>query len=162
MAWLSTIASISSYLLLPLTFIFKSLLIVLAPVIHLGSYFAAAALLPLKLLVKFETLYIYLGVAAIIGLITGSILYLSSSILVMVFDLNSAPADRNQSAASIRATKEQKELEGAWKSSLSKSGPDRWRSKPTEWQDLDRGKRRDDTGLLGQTIIEEDDDSDEY
>ena len=59
-------------------------------------------------------MFIYLGVAAIIGLITGSVLHLSSSLLVSVFNLTATSEETGRSAASVRAAHEQKKLEQAW------------------------------------------------
>jgi len=123
-------------------------------------------LLPLRLLVKFETLYIYLGVAAVIGLITGSILHVSSSVLVSLFDLTPGPEEAGRSAASVRAARERKKLEQAWQSSSIKSEQVKWGSgisleRYTDWVGKDAGQRREDQGVIGQTIIEEDDDSED-
>lgn len=137
---------------------------VLAPVVHLGSYILSGILLPLTLLAKLETLYIYLGVAAVIGLISGSILHLSSTVLISLFNLAPGPEETGRTAASVRAAREQKKLEDAWRSSSSKGdrkvADSSLEKRYTEWLEKDTGKRRDD-GLLGQTILEEDDDSED-
>jgi hypothetical protein len=54
MTWLTATTTVFSYLILPFTFAFRILLIILAPALYLGSYVLAAALLPLRLLAKFE------------------------------------------------------------------------------------------------------------
>jgi hypothetical protein len=54
MTWLTVIGSTFYYLLLPLTTVFGWLLVLLAPVLHLGSYILSGILLPLSLLAKFE------------------------------------------------------------------------------------------------------------
>lgn len=65
----------------------------------------------------------------------------------------------------MRAARENKKLEDAWQSSSSR-GEAKLRRDPlvemkyAEWLEKDVGKRRDD-GLLGQTILEEDDDSED-
>ncbi|KAI9786870.1 MAG: hypothetical protein M1839_005101 [Geoglossum umbratile] len=69
-----------SYLLYPL-------LLLLFPVFHLGRYTLRVALVPFHLLVKFETLYIFAGVAAVIGIITGSLLHLFSTVVVSALNL---------------------------------------------------------------------------
>jgi hypothetical protein len=113
----------------------------------------------------YKTLYIYLGVAALIGLLTGSILHMSSSILVSIFNLTPTPEETGRSAASVRAAREKKKLEQAWQSSTIKSERGGWKVEPstekkyTEWLETDHSQRREDQGLLGQTILEEDDDS---
>jgi hypothetical protein len=185
MAWLSILGSILYYLSLPFAIIFTTiynwLIIGLAPILHLGHYLLSGLLLPLKLIAKFEvgptfflyivadsskTLYIYLGVAAVIGLLTGFLLHISSSILVSLFNLNPAPEETTQSAASVRAARETKKLEQAWQSSTFKSER-AWKaessrdSKYAEWLETDLGKRREDQGLFRQTILEEEDDSED-
>jgi hypothetical protein len=112
-----------------------------------------------------QTLYIYLGVAAVIGLVTGSILHLSSTVLISLFDLTPAPEEEGRSAASVRAEREKRKLEDAWQSSSSR-GEARLRADPAmekryaEWLEKDVGRRMED-GVLRQTILEEDDDSED-
>jgi hypothetical protein len=107
-----------------------------------------------------KTLYIYLGVAAVIGLLTGSILHMSSSLLVSIFNLTPTPEETGRSAASMRAARETKKLEQAWQSSKTKIQGGDWKDdssmakKFSEWLETDQG-------LLRQTILEEDDDSEE-
>ncbi|TVY55434.1 hypothetical protein LCER1_G002704 [Lachnellula cervina] len=167
MAWFTIVISIFSYILLPIKLLFRALLILLAPVLHLGSYVFTGFMLPLRLLAKFETLYIYLGVAAVIGVVTGSLLHIFSTVLISMFDLAAVPEDTGRTAASIRAAREQKKLEGAWESSISKSESARLKRDPstrkqqTEWLESELSKRRENQLLLGQTIIEEDDDSED-
>jgi hypothetical protein len=177
MTWLSVLGSVLYYLSLPFTIIFDWILVALAPVLHMGQYLLSAFLFPLRLLSKFEvgknilfsctlligheTLYIYLGVAAVIGLLTGSILHISSSILVSVFNLTPAPEETGRSAASVRAAREKKKkLEQAWQSSTTRTERGKLKEDPSmekkfsEWLETDQG-------LLSQTILEEDDDSEE-
>ena len=74
------------------------------------------------------------------------------------------PEVKGRSAASVRAAREKKKLEDAWQSSSSR-GDARLKADPamekkySEWLEKDT-KRRED-GLLGHTILEEDDDSEE-
>lgn len=165
MTWLSVTGSVFSYLILPFTTILGWLLAALSPILHLGNYIISGLLLPLRLIAKFETLYIYLGVAAVIGLITGSLLHLSSVVLVSVLNLTPIPEEIGRSAASVRSAREQKKLEEVWQSSKAQADQARWRSdtsterKYAEWLEKDIGKRREEQGVLGQTILEEDDDS---
>jgi len=165
MTWLLAIVRTVYYLLLPFITVLGWLLVLLAPVGHLGNYLLSGMLLPVTLLAKFETLYIYLGVAAVIGLVTGSILHLSSTLLISMLNLSPLPEETQRSAASVRAAREQKKLEDAWQSSAVESDQPRWKvdismeAKHGDWSEKDATKRREDHGLLGQTIIEEDDDS---
>lgn len=118
------------------------------------------------LLAKFETLYIYLGVAAVIGLVTGSILYLSSTVLVSLFDLTPTPEEKGRTAASVRAAREKKKLEQVWQDSQVKDEDGNWRNdisteKYAEWLEKNATQRGDHHGLLGLTILEEEDDSED-
>lgn len=90
---------------------------------------------------------------------------MSSAVLVSIFNLTPTTEETGRSAASVRADREQKRLENAWQDSFSKSPPtksvaDTSMEKYAEWLDKDSGKRRDDQGLFG-TILEEDDDSED-
>jgi len=106
-----------------------------------------------------QTLYIYLGVAVIVGLITGSILHLSSSVLVSLFNLSSNPEQSGRTAASIRAARAQKKRDSQGFGSMREIDPS-IEKKYARWLEKNGGGR-EEQGLLGQTIIEEDDDSED-
>lgn len=168
MTWLSATGHFFYYLFLPVTTFLSWLLVGLAPFLHLGTYALYGFLLPIRFLSKFETLYIYFGVAALIGLLTGFILHVSSNMLVSLFNLRLPSEDSGRTAASVRAAREQQKLEEAWQtSSLAQINQSNWKSDETinrdylEWIDKERGNRRDGQGLLSQTILEEDDDSED-
>ena len=114
-----------------------------------------------------QTLYIYLGVAALIGLVTGSILHLSSALLTSLFNLNPTHEEKGRSEASISSASEDGKLEKIWRNSLTKEyqqslhHDSSLEKKYAEWLEKDIGKRKEDYGLLGQTIIEEEDDADD-
>jgi hypothetical protein len=114
-----------------------------------------------------QTLYIYFGVAALIGLITGSILHFSSSVLNKILNLQTPPGAKGRTAASVRAAREKKKVEDAWQAPTA-VGIVRGRlvidgssKRYPEYVEKDRGKRSPGQGLLSQTILEEDDDSDD-
>ncbi|TGO60109.1 hypothetical protein BCON_0038g00240 [Botryotinia convoluta] len=156
--WLSIIGSTFYYISLPIIVISNWLLailrIALAPLLHLGNSLVSAMLLPLK------TIIIFLGSAIVIGLITGSLLRVSSSILASLFKLTSGPEDTDLSVASIRAAREHKKRN-------SKPDPLKWKVDPSVekrysgWLEKDGGRKKDEHGLSAQIIIEEDDDSDD-
>ena len=94
-------------------------------------------------------------------------MHLCSTVLVSVLNLAPIPEDKSRTAASVRDVWEQTNLEEAWKSSSSREGqrvPASSSSRAKQYTErLEKdviGKRRED-GLFGQTILEEDDDSDE-
>jgi hypothetical protein len=97
----------------------------------------------------------------LVGLVTGSLLHLSSTVLVSLFNLTPIPEEQGRSAVSVRGAQEQRKLGEVGQSSSStglRSDPS-LEKKYVEWLEKDVGKRKEDQGLLGQTIIEEDDDS---
>ena len=104
--------------------------------------------------------------AAIIGLLTGSFLHFSSSMLTKALNLKASPEQSGRTAASVPATREKKRLEDAWQASTPiRSNQARTRvdtSKDySEYIEKDRGKRKEGQGLLSQIILEEDDDSED-
>ncbi|KAI9746527.1 MAG: hypothetical protein M1818_000240 [Claussenomyces sp. TS43310] len=167
MTWLSTTRSIAFYLILPITAIYNILLVLFAPAIHLASYLLHALLAPVKFMGRFETLYIYFGVAALIGIITGSVLHFSSSLLITALGLRPTAEEKTRTAASVREARQQKKLEDSWQTSTraardTAARAELLRQEYAEYFDRDRGKRKDGAGLLSQTILEEDDDSDNF
>lgn len=101
-----------------------------------------------------------MGSAVIIGLISGSLLRVSSSILASLFKLTTGPEDTRRSVAPIRAAREHEKRD---------STPDvsKWKVDPpvekrySGWLENDGGRKKDEHGLSAQIIIEEDDDSDD-
>lgn len=80
-----------------------------------------------------------------------------------VLNLTSEPRENGRSAASVRAAREKKRLEDAWETSNTKKEIDSGDSSPSRKQAvwLDRGRRGGKEGLLRQTILEEDDTSED-
>ena len=183
MSWLSALGAALSYITLPIrilgAWIISLFIVLIGPVVHLGDYIVSGLLLPIRLFAKLEvkghrtalkrtllniwqTLYIYLGVAAILGLITGSILHISSSLLISLFNLTAIRDDSLRSAASIRATRQTTKLQDALQATAGSFGGDTLvEKKYAEWLGKDLGSRGGHHGLLRQTIIEEDDDSED-
>lgn len=114
-----------------------------------------------------QTLYTYLGVAALIGLLTGSLLHFFSKMLRVLFHLHPIPEGNGRTAASIYTLREKKRLEDARQSPTPLRG--NWGSRLldeqsieyAEYLDKGRGRWKEGQGLLSQTILEEDDDSEE-
>lgn len=110
-----------------------------------------------------QTLYIYLGVAALIGLFTGSFLHFSSRILAEVLNLHTSHDESGRAVYSIRAG-ERKRSKDIWKASAPiRVGRVRKKTEETskdypEYIEKDRGKRKDEQGLLSQTILEDSED----
>ncbi|KAL1392276.1 hypothetical protein HDK64DRAFT_70104 [Phyllosticta capitalensis] len=116
-AYLALILTASYYLVcLPLFTLFRwtfilvaplyfALQFVLLPLVYLGRFSLQAALLPLTLLAKLETIYIYVGVASVIGIIAGCALHVSTRVLKSMFGLDNtcSKSPHVRSAADYRA-----------------------------------------------------------
>ncbi|KAI9721448.1 MAG: hypothetical protein M1812_002210 [Candelaria pacifica] len=117
--------------------------------------------MPLRILGKFETLYIFFGVAAVVGILTGSVLHLSSSFLITTLNLQSGPEEDEPLPISIVAARRQKRsarLETPMvKLKQSPRIDTSMNREYADWLEKDRGRRKN--GLLSTTILEEDDDS---
>lgn len=163
-----------------------------SPFIYLGHFIAQTGFLPIRFLAKlevrllldgncqilmyiFQTLYIFFGVAIIVGLITGLILHFLSKTSTHMLGLDIPPLEREKkarghTAASYRASRDQRkkldrELTTAAKARLHvldplvrealQHSPGGRASMP---QSPNTPRRRD--GLLSTTILEEVEDSD--
>ncbi|KAI6864972.1 hypothetical protein KC338_g5253 [Hortaea werneckii] len=85
----------------------------LQPVVYLARFILICLLAPFRLLVKFETLYIYLGTAALVGLTIGLMVSLIYGSLSNIIGSNTTPAaaaaqSRLRSAKEYRETKKRK------------------------------------------------------
>ncbi|KAG9658738.1 hypothetical protein KCU98_g17600, partial [Aureobasidium melanogenum] len=127
-------------LLSPIT---SLLLFLLQPLVLFAQLLAYCALVPLRFLQKFETIYIYLGVACITGISTGLLLHFVYSFLHSNLHLASEPAVRGPTSKQYRASPRRKEAmlspTLSMSSVLDTPGAGRY-------------------GLLAQTIHEEDSD----
>ncbi|CAK3833410.1 Hypothetical predicted protein [Lecanosticta acicola] len=129
----------------------------LQPVFYLGRFMVACLALPYTLAVRLETIYIYLGIAAIVGVLgglTGRGVY---SILRKLLSLDKKPvATPRRSVKQYREEKRQKKLRD--EPLLASSQTARPLS-PGSVSMSDNGARRSrpQRGLLNQIIHEEDD-----
>ncbi|KAG9553133.1 hypothetical protein KCU86_g20530, partial [Aureobasidium melanogenum] len=127
-------------LLSPIT---SLLLFLLQPLVLFAQLLAYCALVPLRFLQKFETIYIYLGVASITGISCGLLLHFIYSFLHSNLHLASEPAVRGPTSRQYRASRRRKEAmlspTLSMSSVLDTPGAGRY-------------------GLLAQTIHEEDSD----
>jgi hypothetical protein len=104
----------------------------------------------------------------VIGLSTGTFLYFLSTLLTAILSLNSPSDETGRTAASVRATRQKKRIEALQESSNAQA---RIRIEETlnmkreyeSWLEKDRKLGRGGAGLLArsQTILEEEDDSDD-
>ncbi len=131
MDYLSATLTVLYYFAYPIFFILQVILsilaIITAPLLHLGHYFLYACYYPIHILGKFEvlllaprinsriidiapqTLYIFLGVAVLVGALTGTSLHYASGLIVSLLRLKSQPEEqRGRTLASYRQEKRDK------------------------------------------------------
>ncbi|EKG16160.1 hypothetical protein MPH_06597 [Macrophomina phaseolina MS6] len=134
-------------LALVLSPVYYGLQFVLLPFIYLAHIVWRILVLPFVLLAKLETLYVYLGVAGIIGVFAGGVLYFSFSLLKSTFNLDSYDDVYGVTAAEYRAARRKRKAEESYAEAPILVGHGR----PKDLRFL---KPRD---VLVQTILEEDD-----
>jgi len=123
------------------------LMFVLQPVIYLGLVISYCVTWPFYFLLRFETLYIFLGTAGLIGLASGLLLHFYYGFMYSLFGL--APhhnTKKIRTAKEYRESVREREPKSPIKAPLSPTG---------HFSDGNpsRGRR----GLLSQTILEETD-----
>ncbi|KAF1983390.1 hypothetical protein K402DRAFT_382837 [Aulographum hederae CBS 113979] len=93
------------------------LYLIVLPVVYLAGYVADVGRGVWRVLGRFETLYIYLSTAFLVGLVAGGILYLTSSFLssILGLDSDSQPDKPTRSIADFRANRKTKKAPGRTK-----------------------------------------------
>ncbi|CAF3458369.1 hypothetical protein SNK03_008797 [Fusarium graminearum] len=136
-------------ILIPLSLVTNVLLTVFAPVIYLFSYTIAGVRSVWAFLAGLEPLYTFFGAAAGVGIMAGVTIALFSSIITSYLGMqNNDPGPKRS------ASKESLLETGSRRDSLSSDTDLGW-----QWLDSSSSRRRPTSGLLSQTIHEEDDDS---
>ena len=111
-----------------------------------------------------QTLYIFFGIAALVGIVTGTSLHYVSSFIISMLDLDRSPEEqRGQSLATCRVEKRERAhaeipiLEARQKQILQNNDLG-LRENHMDWNAIKRGRER--VGIRINTIIEEEDSSD--
>ena len=193
MSYISTALTVAYYLASPIIFLLKILLsvllVIIAPILHLGQYSFYVCWYSLHLLGKFEviygptqyclvfevanrnvqTLYIFFGVAIFIGALTGTSLHYITSCMISILHLESQPEEEEgeRSLAEYRARKQEiKEKEDplreVTRKSLTLPKTDAILANDLKnwgWKKEERGRSRN--GLIPNTILEEEDSSEQ-
>ncbi|KAK4543153.1 hypothetical protein LTR36_005931 [Oleoguttula mirabilis] len=151
------------YLAVAVLFVLKLLYrpagFLLQPFVYLGRFIVACLIAPFQLLVRFETLYIYLGVAAIAGLTVGLAVSYAYGSLSSLLRLGSEPESApGRTAKEYRVAKrtEKAKLEAPLMTAGAHS-PAAVSPSHMSMSDSARKARRS-KGLLNQTIMEVDSD----
>ena len=109
-----------------------------------------------------QTLYIYFGVAVLVGIASGALLHHSIRFIIRAFGMDSASEERGRTLASYRAEKAERQARKAryaiQGSLLSPRLDSSFKDEHSEWSTQNRGLGT--KGLLSTTILEEDDSSD--
>lgn len=184
--WRTVVASIFHYSTLPILISFRTAISILhtifLPLIYLSSFFYSIAVYPFSLLWKLEvsascfvkyaesyysqTIYIYLSIAAFIGVLTGCILYFFSSILIELLSLDQpAPPLFDQLTKSIYGgrtlgTPSESTLAICEKTEQDEGVP--WYSGKQARKLETLSRRRGLDGLRNQPILEEDSDDSHF
>ncbi|MCJ1388352.1 hypothetical protein MMC18_001198 [Xylographa bjoerkii] len=163
---LSTTAVVLYYVCFPVIIIWKlllaALLFVAAPLLHVAHYLIHGVLWPIRQLGKLETLYIYFGVAALVGILTGAILHYSINFIVRSLGIDRVAQERGRTLSSYRAEKTERQAK-KMRQTLPKVGlkplrPDTvLKEEYSDWLKQDKGFGT--KGLLSTTILEEEDSS---
>ncbi|MCJ1382900.1 hypothetical protein MMC17_006013 [Xylographa soralifera] len=165
-AVLSTTVTVLYYIGFPVIIIVRllvaALIFVAAPVLHVAHYLIHGVLWPIRQLGRLETLYIYFGVAVLVGILTGAILHYSIKFLVRNLGIDRIAEERGRTLSSYRAEKTEKQAEKI-RQTLPKVAlrPMRLdtglKEEYSDWLKKDKGFGT--KGLLSTTILEEEDSS---
>lgn len=168
MDYLSILKLMVHYLSYPILILSKPITILLlaliTPIFRTAQGIVHTCLWPLRFMARFETLYIFLSVALLVGLLAGVALHYTSGILTALFDLdcNSEEPQRGRTMASYRARREKLRCKTRIPPMVTQVSPSAAREN-TLRNDFAHPFERDTPlkkSLLTATILEEDDTSD--
>ncbi|KAG8532118.1 uncharacterized protein KY384_003755 [Bacidia gigantensis] len=177
MDYIGTSMNVLYYLAFPIIYIVQALCSILwtasAPLIYLGHYVLYACWYPFHVLGKFElinqqTIYVFFGVATLVGLLTGTGVHFASRLVASILHIDALAKEsgqRGRTIAEYRASKdeslEQTDDLGKAVQQVEIQRKDTERAnelKDWDWAAEDRGRSRN--GSLPNTILEEEDSSD--
>ncbi|KAK0285688.1 hypothetical protein LTR35_005028 [Friedmanniomyces endolithicus] len=132
--------------------LYRPVAFLLQPLVYLGHFILACLIAPFALLAKFETLYIYLGIAALVGVAIGLAQRYLYGRLSRLLRLDSKPkvSPPARTAKEYREAKRREQAKA--EAPLISAG-----SRPPSYLSTPESARngRSSRGLLGQTIMEE-------
>lgn len=183
--YLSIVWTGVSYIVYPVFYIVLLILhilsIIAAPLLHAGQYLMYACFwYPIHVLAKFEvidsvhsidlttkqtpqTLYIFFGVAVLLGALTGTSLHYASAFLTTLFAMDNRHEEpRGRRLSSYRGEKqgslEKDSAPSVTQTRMSSSGDGREHS---GWKRSNKGRGSHRNGLIPNTILEEVDSTDD-
>lgn len=139
----------------PVSILLNIILALLSPVFYTVSYCLKPFVYVYNILPRLKPLYLFFGSAAFVGILAGVALLLTSNVLTSVTGMQRDERDDDK--------QELIERDGSTGTATPvKRLEDLYSLQESEWQWLDKAPdsgRRRTPGLLGQIILEEDDDS---
>ncbi|KAL6881576.1 hypothetical protein J3F83DRAFT_722786 [Trichoderma novae-zelandiae] len=147
---------------IPLSYLLSALRIVFFPVIYLVAYVAGWCRAVFDFIAALQPLYTFLATAALVGVLAGLTLATSSTIITSYLGMQEDTTSSSSSARGSRSRTPQGKDPLSSYSSPNTLVKDDSSSNEGEWYwpDPSPSRRRPATGLLSQTILEEEDDSD--
>ncbi|KAL6910994.1 hypothetical protein GGI43DRAFT_378933 [Trichoderma evansii] len=142
----------------PISYLLSALRVVFAPAIYLFSYITGWCRGVIDFIVSLQPLYTFLGTAAAVGIFAGFTLATSSTVITSYLGMQDG-ANGSYEGTRSRASQTKKSMPPFSSDPLLKEDSS---SNDGEWYFPDpnaSSRRRPVTGLLSQTILEEDDDS---
>ncbi|KAM4056050.1 hypothetical protein HRG_002974 [Hirsutella rhossiliensis] len=133
----------------PLSCLAAVLRILFAPALHVAAYLLSWGRAVVALIASLEPLYTFFSVAAAIGIVSGVILGLSSSIITTYLGMYDDPETDDRPSDKLTG----------YDKRLPAPGPASWEA-DWHWTESSTSRFRQPSGLLSQTIHEEEDDSD--
>ncbi|KAM6487081.1 hypothetical protein HDV62DRAFT_142101 [Trichoderma sp. SZMC 28011] len=141
----------------PLSYLLSALRIVFAPAIYLVAYVTGWCRGVFDFILALQPLYTFLATAAAVGIFAGFTLATSSTVITSYLGMQDSGSTPQGSRS--RASQGKKPLSSSLSTPTlkddSSSNEGEW-----YWPDPSPSRRRVATGLLSQTILEEEDDSD--
>ncbi|SMY27186.1 unnamed protein product [Zymoseptoria tritici ST99CH_1A5] len=151
-----TLWYIAQVLIQLLQFLVRPIAFLLQPVFYLGAFLLNCLLLPFRAIAKFETLYIYLSIAALVGLLIGLLVRTTYARLYKLLNLDSKPPPTLRSAKQYREEKHQQKIKSDPVLAARHMGGGSVSSDYLSVSDSSRKGKRP-RSLLAQTILEEGD-----
>ncbi|PTU18750.1 hypothetical protein P175DRAFT_0525531 [Aspergillus ochraceoroseus IBT 24754] len=164
MGWLSGLSTgLSIVLISPLVYVasvgYFLLVLLAAPVIKICSVVLHLVLIPLRILSKFEALFIYLGVALLTGVGLGVFLYLATTFTVHLLNRALGASSRTRPGLELRSKdglrRPLKDAKTVYQGDSTLSNDDSWMG----WGWQKEASLLNNGGLLSGTILEEEEES---
>ncbi|QYT05852.1 hypothetical protein H0G86_012730 [Trichoderma simmonsii] len=139
----------------PLSYLLSALRIVFAPAIYLVAYITGWCRGVFDFVLALQPLYTFLATAAAVGIFAGFTLATSSTVITSYLGMQDSGSTQGPRSRTSQGKKPLSSLSTPTLKDDSSSNEGEW-----YWPDPSPSRRRVATGLLSQTILEEEDDSD--